>query len=111
MATKLSNAKYFCDGGDAPSTVLGWESKQTRVVRFELTTGASGATSITIRTQEGTIDFQDGTQMTKIPFYITTSDSSHANAIASGGYAVSGYLTKSGNAWSGTANVLLKENT
>ena len=49
--------------------------------------------------------------MAKLPFYVTTSDSSHANALASEGYAVTGYLTKSDGVWSGTANVLLKENT
>lgn len=110
---KLSDVKYFCDGkGDyAYSSVIGWESSRTRVVRFNFTTGASGATSITIKTQKGTISLQDGKSMSKLPFYVTTSDSSHANALASGGYAVTGYLTKSDGVWSGTASVLLKENT
>lgn len=114
MATKLSDVRYCCDGDyqyAGYSSVIGWESKRTRVVRFNFTTGASGATSITIKTQKGTISLQDGKSMAKLPFYVTTSDSSHANALASEGYAVTGYLTKSDGVWSGTANVLLKENT
>ena len=114
MATKLSDVRYCCDGDyqyAGYSSVIGWESKRTRVVRFNFTTGASGATSITIKTQKGTISLQDGTSMSKLPFYVTTSESSHANALASEGYAVTGYLTKSDGVWSGTANVLLKENT
>lgn len=113
MATKLSDVKYFCDGdgGYAYSAVIGWESSRTRVVRFNFTTGASGATNITIKTQKGTISLQDGESMTKLPFYVTTSDDSHADGLASAGYAVTGYLTNSDGVWSGTANVLLKENT
>ena len=114
MATKLSDVRYCCDGDyqyAGYSSVIGWESKRTRVVRFNFTTGASGATSITIKTQKGTISLQDGKSMAKLPFYVTTSDSNHANALASEGYAVTGYLTKSDGVWSGTANVLLKENT
>lgn len=114
MATKLSDVRYCCDGDyqyAGYSSVIGWESKRTRVVRFNFTTGASGATSITIKTQKGTISLQDGKSMAKLPFYVTTSESSHANALASEGYAVTGYLTKSDGVWSGTANVLLKENT
>lgn len=114
MATKLSDVRYCCDGDyqyAGYSSVIGWESKRTRIVRFNFTTGATGATSITIKTQKGTISLQDGTSMSKLPFYVTTSDSSHANALASEGYAVTGYLTKSDGVWSGTANVLLKENT
>lgn len=114
MATKLSDVRYCCDGDyqyAGYSSVIGWESKRTRIVRFNFTTGASGATSITIKTQKGTISLQDGTSMSKLPFYVTTSESSHANALASEGYAVTGYLTKSDGVWSGTANVLLKENT
>lgn len=113
MATKLSNVKYFCDGdgGYAYSSVIGWESSRTRVVRFDFTTGSIGATKITIKTQKGTISLQDGKSMSKMPFYVTTSSTSHADALASGGYAVTGYLTKSDGVWSGTASVLLKENT
>lgn len=114
MATKLSDVRYCCDGDyqyAGYSSVIGWESKRTRIVRFNFTTGASGATSITIKTTKGTISLQDGTSMSKLPFYVTTSESSHANALASEGYAVTGYLTKSDGVWSGTANVLLKENT
>lgn len=114
MATKLSDVRYCCDGDyqyAGYSSVIGWESKRTRVVRFNFTTGTSGATSITIKTQKGTISLQDGTSMSKLPFYVTTSESSHANALVSEGYAVTGYLTQSDGVWSGTANVLLKENT
>ena len=113
MATKLSDVKYYCngDGSYSYSSVIGWESSRTRVVRFNFTTGSTGATSIKIATTSGTISLQDGTSMSKMPFYVTTSDSSHANALASGGYAVTGYLTKSNNVWSGSADILLKENT
>lgn len=113
MATQLSNIKFFCDGDGSYSysSVIGWESNRTRVVRFDFTTGSSGATSISIATTKGTISLQDGTSPSKIPFYVTTSDSSHANALASEGYAVTGYLTKNDGVWSGTASVLLKENT
>lgn len=113
MANKLSNIKFYCDGDGSwsYSSVIGWESSQTRVVRFDFTTGSTGATGISIATTKGTISLQDGTAPSKIPFYVTTSDSSHANALASEGYAVTGYLTKSDGVWSGSASVLLKENT
>ena len=111
MATKLSNATYYENGVSGASTVIGWESKQARVVRFDFTTGSSGATSIKFATTSGTISHQNGTAMTKIPFYVTTSSSSHKKAVQSSGSAVTGYMTKSGDSWSGSASILLKENT
>lgn len=111
MATKLSNVEYYIAGSAGASTVIGWESGKTRVVRFEFTTGSSGATSITLRTTAGTISHQDGKSMPKIPFCVTTSSSSHKNALQSEGATVTGYLTKDGSIWSGTANVTLKDNT
>ena len=111
MATKLSNVAYYFAGNSGASSVIGWESSRTRVVRFEFTTGSAGATSITIATTKGTISLQDGKSMSKIPFYVTTSSDSHKNALQSEGAAVTGYLTKSDGVWSGTANVLLKEDT
>lgn len=112
MATKLSNVKYFDGGTGGASSVIGWESNRTRVVRFEFTSGSTGGTSITLRTTAGTIRHQDGKAMSKIPFHVTTSSSSHKKALQSEGAAVTGYLTKNdNNTWSGTANVVLKENT
>lgn len=111
MATKLSNVAYYFAGNSGASSVIGWESSRTRVVRFEFTTGSAGATSITIATTKGTISLQDGKSMSNIPFYVTTSSDSHKNALQSEGAAVTGYLTKSDGVWSGTANVLLKDNT
>lgn len=111
MATKLSNVAYYYAGNSGASSVIGWESSRTRVVRFEFTTGAAGATSIKIATTKGTISLQDGKSMDKIPFYVTTSSTSHKNALQSEGAAVTGYLTKSDGVWSGSANVLLKDNT
>lgn len=111
MATKLSNVSYYFAGNSGASSVIGWESSRTRVVRFEFTTGSAGATSIKIATTKGTISLQDGKSMSKIPFYVTTSSDSHKNALQSEGAAVTGYLTKSDGVWSGTANVLLKDNT
>lgn len=111
MATKLSNVAYYYAGNSGASSVIGWESSRTRVVRFDFTTGSAGATSITIATTKGTISLQDGKSMSKIPFYVTTSSTSHKNALQSEGAAVTGYLTKSDGVWSGTANVLLKDNT
>ena len=109
---KLSNVQYYYAGNSGASSVIGWESSRTRVVRFEFTTGSNGATSIKIETQGGTIAHQDGTTQTKIPFYVTTSSTSHKNALGSDdSYAITGYITKSGNVFSGSANVLLKENT
>lgn len=113
MEIRLSDIKYFCDGdGNFDySQVIGWESDRTRIVRFNFTTGDTGATSITINTKKGAVIYSSGEFMSKIPFYVTTSDSSHADALVSDGYAVTGYLTQNDDVWSGTANVLLKENT
>lgn len=113
MATKLTNVVYYWGGQSGASAVIGYEGtpRQTRIVRFEFTTGSTGATSITFQTTRGTISLQSGSAMPKIPFYVTTSSTSHADAIASNGDAVTGYLTQSNNVWSGTASVLLKENT
>lgn len=108
---KLSNITYYSNGVSGASEVIGWESSRTRVVRFEFTTGDSGATKISISTTNGTISHQNGTSITKIPFYVTTSSTSHKNAVASSGCSVTGYITKDGNVFSGSANVVLKENT
>lgn len=112
MATEFSGHYYYKDGDGGHSTVIGYESKVNRVLRINFTTGDVGATSISISVEAGCIQNQQGTDITKIPFYVTTSSTSHANANESDGYAVTGYITGSSNkAYSGSANVVLKANT
>lgn len=112
MATKFEGNYYYWDGEGGRSSVIGYESKVNRVVRVNFTTGDVGATSISINITAGCISNQDGTDLTKIPFYVTTSDTSHANANEADGYAVTGYITgSSGKAYTGSANVILKANT
>lgn len=103
---------YYAGGTSGASFVIGWESKRNRVVRFSFTTGSSGATSITISTTAGTIEHEQGVAYTRIPFYITRSSTSHANANLADGFAVTGYITGSnGNAYTGTVDIILKANT
>lgn len=110
MAT-FSDHRYYKNGTGGVSSVIGWESSSNRVLRVSFTTGAAGATSISFETGAGTISHQQGTTITSIPFYITTSSTSHANANAADGYAVTGYINKSGSKFSGSANIVLKANT
>lgn len=110
MAT-FSDHRYYKNGTGGVSSVIGWESSSNRVLRVSFTTGDSGATSISFETGAGTISHQQGTTITSIPFYITTSSTSHANANAADGYAVTGYINKSGNKFTGSANIVLKANT
>lgn len=110
MAT-FSDHLYYKSGSSGVSTVIGYEGGTNRVLRVSFTTGTSGATSISISTDAGTISHQQGTEITKIPFYVTTSSTSHANANAADGFAVTGYITKSGNKFSGSANIVLKAST
>ena len=103
---------FYASGNSGVSAVIGYESNRNRVVRFSFTTGSVGATSITIATAANTITNESGAAFTSIPFYITTSSTSHANANLADGYSVTGYITgSSGNVYSGTASVVLKANT
>lgn len=112
MATQFSGHYYYKDGDGGHSTVIGFESKVNRVLRINFTTGDVGATSISISVEAGCIQNQQGSDLTKIPFYVTESSTSHANANEADGYAVTGYITGSSNkAYSGSANVVLKANT
>lgn len=112
MATQFSDNYYYKNGEGGHSTIIGYESGVNRVLRVSFRTGDIGATSISINVESGCIQKQDGSDITKIPFYVTTSSTSHANANESDGYAVTGYITgSSDNAYSGYANVVLKANT
>lgn len=111
MAT-LDNHTYYNNGSSGATTCIGYESKHNRVVRFSFTTGSSGATSISINITAGTIQNVGGADLTSIPFYVTTSSTSHANANAADGFAVTGYITgSSAKAYSGRASIVLKANT
>ncbi len=108
----LTNPTYYAYGEGGYSSVIGYESSRNRVVRFKFSTGSSGATSISISVSAGTISYQQGTEQKSIPFYVTTSSTSHANANGADGVAVTGYINGSnGNAYTGSANVVLKANT
>lgn len=111
MAIRLSNMQCYAGGTSGVSAVIGYESRRSRVVRFEFTTESNGADKISISTSTGVIGHADGAEITSIPFYITTNGTSYANAVASNGYAAHGYIKKNGNIFSGSANVLLKDNT
>lgn len=111
MAIRLSNMQCYAGGTGGVSGVIGYESSRPRVVRFEFTTESNGADKISISTSAGVIGHAGGTEITSIPFYVTTNGTSYANAVASNGYAAHGYIKKSGNVFSGSANVLLKDNT
>lgn len=112
MATLFSGHYYYKNGVGGHSSVIGFESKSNRVMRIDFVTGNVGATSISISVEAGCIQCQDGAELTKIPFYVTESSTSHADANEEDGYAVTGYITGSSNkAYSGSANVILKANT
>lgn len=114
MAT-FSKPVYYKKGESGHSSVIGYESSSNRVVRFSFTTGENGATSISFSTKAGTIQSVGGTAQTTIPFYITTSSTSHANANKADNFAVTGYIrgTSSGSSgtFSGSANIVLKAST
>lgn len=112
MAINLEGHYYYKNGEGGHSSVIGCEAGSNRVLRVNFTTGDVGATSISISTSAGCIENQSGVDLTKIPFYVTTSPTSHANANEADGYAVTGYITgSSGEAYSGSANVILQANT
>lgn len=111
MAT-LGAPLYYKNGSSGYSSVIGYESKSNRVVRFSFKTGSTGATSISISVTAGTISNQQGDDLTSIPFYVTTSSTSHADANGADGVAVTGYIRgSSGKAYSGSAPVVLKADT
>ena len=91
MAT-LGAPLYYKNGSSGYSSVIGYERKSNRVVRFSFKTGSTGATSISISVTAGTITNQQGDDLTSIPFYVTTSSTSHADANGADGVAVTGYI-------------------
>lgn len=108
----LATPTYYMDGASGASAVIGYERKRNRVVRFSFVTGADGGTGINITIPAGTIIHGNGNDLTTIPFYITTSSTSHANANAETGSAVTGYIYgSSGAQYSGSANITLLDNT
>lgn len=112
--TNFSTPTYYNNGSVTTSTCIGYESKHNRVVRFSFKTGVNGAKKISFNIKAGTISFVKGdvSDLTKIPFYVTTSATSHTNANYGQGSAVHGYITGSDdNAYSGSANITLKANT
>lgn len=108
----LSRPAYFAYGEDGYSSVIGYEGGKNRVARFNFTTGELGATSISISTTAGTVSKQGGIEQTSIPFYVTTSPTSHANANLLDGYSVTGYVYGSdGEEYHGSADIVLQANT
>lgn len=111
MAT-LSRPLYYENGVSGASHKIGYDNGTNRVVRFEFTTGSSGATNISLNISAGSIYGVNGTPLNVIPFCITTSNTSHANANSSSGSSVTGYISgSSGNAYTGSANIILLANT
>lgn len=97
------------EGKDSYSSVVGFANNVNRCVRFKFKSPASGASHVAIK---GMFSVGDG-EAIKPRWYITTSDSSHANAGADAAYHGELSISLEGGAYPGTgeADVLLLPNT
>ena len=111
MAITSGAALYYKAGKSGISSVVGYEGKTNRVARYQFTAPATGANGISFSI--GHIYFGEGSKTSDIRFYITTSNSSHANAGASAAYNGKASFSLYGGIYTvtGSANILLMPNT
>ncbi len=115
MAINISTGKPICyeAGTSGASYVVGYESRQNRVVRYGFRTGPGGASEISVNIPN--LSKSDGTGSADAPlrFFIGTSPTSHANAGAGSTYLGQLTMTTAGGFYhfSGSAKVVLTPNT
>lgn len=115
MATNITTGKPICyeAGTSGASYVVGYESKQNRVVRYGFRTDGGGASEISVHLPN--FSKSDGTGSADAPlrFFIGTSPTSHANAGAGSTYLGQLSMTTAGGYYnfSGSAKVVLTPNT
>ena len=108
----LSNATFYMNGISGVSGVVGNEAGGNRVVRYTMTSPATGASNVALSFVENWRE--GGTIPETLRFYIGTSATSHENAGSSSEYT--GTLTRSTgeypvwSTYSGSADVVLLPN-
>lgn len=99
----LSNPTYYAGGTSGVSSVVGYESNQNRVCRFQFTAPDTGASSVEF-SQSG-ISFGAGSSNVSIRFLITDDGNSYANA--GNGTPYSGTISISGNKATASVSIVL----
>lgn len=108
-AITLSNPVYYSGGASGATAIIGVDGTNNRVVRFTLTSPATGASSVSLSITG--LQFGMGTIPTTLRFYIGTEAESHKNAGASSTYTGTLNIDTSTNtSFSGTADFLLLPN-
>ncbi len=102
----LQNKTLYAAGSSGASNVVGYESKRTRVVRYTLLTDAAGASRVTLTFVTGGLG---GGTWRELRFFIGTDPNSHKNAV--GDVEYSGTLTRDGNTFTGSVDMLLLPTT
>lgn len=115
MATTITTGKPACYAGgtSGASYVVGYESKQNRVVRYTFTTGSGGASNVSVLIPNYSKSDDTGSSTAPLRWYIGSSSTDHANAGADSTYNGTLTMTTSGGYYnfSGTASVVLTPNT
>lgn len=115
MATNITTGKPLCfeAGASGASYVVGYESKQNRVVRYEFRTDGGGASDISVAIHNYSKSADTGSASAPLRFYIGTSPTSHANAGAGSEYLGQLTMTTAGGYYhfTGSAKVVLAPNT
>lgn len=115
MATTITTGKPACYAGgtSGASYVVGYESKQNRVVRYTFTTDSGGASNVSVLIPNYSKSDDTGSSTAPLRWYIGSSSTDHANAGADSTYNGTLTMTASGGYYnfSGTASVVLTPNT
>ena len=90
------------------SLMAGHEKNGARVMRYQFSTGNTGATSVSWSVNK--VYKYDGTSV-GLKWYIGTDSKSHIGAVASNGYKYDGTVTISSGVASGSADIQLNPNT
>ena len=109
VTTDFLNYKDGDSAGGAYSSIVGYENSVTRCVRFKFTSPAEGASHVSI---DGKFSHGNGGWIAP-RWYITTSETSHANACADAAYNGTLTMANVGGVYHGTgeADVVLLPNT
>lgn len=105
---KTSSYEKYAAGKVCSSKVVGWESSQTRVMRYQFSTTSIGASSVSWSISG--VSLGGGNKDSGLRWYIGSSSTDHANAGKSTTDYNGGVTINSGTA-SGSADVVLQPNT
>lgn len=108
MATiYLGRPVFYRRGESGMSAVVGIENHMARIARYEITAPSIGASSVSLRF----VGFSggEGTRPSRLRCYIGTNANSHADAGSGSPYTC--ILTRSGSAYTGSADIVLLPST